>query len=117
MNRPPLCPAALGAVCAVDHSNEFRYYGGSSGGKPCAARARSQRSLRGPSTHDARNSRHGEGRCGWIAQRTRVPISPSSAAQRGGTFSVPRIALKNGVSFTLKSAGVGPPAAESASLQ
>ena len=38
--------------------------GGDSGGSPCAARARSQRSLRTPSIHDAWNSRQGEGRNG-----------------------------------------------------
>src|SRR5690606_40292263 len=56
--------------------------GGVSGGRPCAARAASQRGLCRPSTHEASNSRQALERCSYRVQRTAQPTSPSRATQR-----------------------------------
>ena len=52
-----------------------------------------------------------------MVQRTAVPIVPSSATQRGGLRSLPRMATRCGVTGTVSSAGTDPPSAAVVSSQ
>ena len=55
------------------------------------------------------NSRQGTGRHSWIAQCTRSPTRPTSAAQRGGWWSVPRRRHRLPVIGSARPSGTGPP--------
>ena len=80
-------------------------------------RALSHCGLAAPDSQDAGTSRHTLGRCGWIEQRERTPISASRAMQRGDSCEVPFITRSWRRIGSVSSGGTVPPRAGSASDQ
>ena len=80
-------------------------------------RALSHCGLAAPNSHDAGTSRQTLGRCGWIVQRERTPMSASRATQRGDACEVPFITRSWRRSGSVSSGATWPPMAGSASDQ
>jgi len=110
---------ALSSVASIRFLNSSPHAnsGGGRGGRPCAARARSQSGLWRPSAQDAWKSRQGDARFSYTEQRTALPMSPSRAMQRAGLRSVPRIATRCRVTGSVSSAGTRPSGAAVVSNQ